>query len=68
MAAGEAGVQKIKHILNSIKTIMKALVVRCEKSFVWWRCRAVQYVWQRQGGRSLFSLFSDKVCIQMSQG
>lgn len=28
--------EKIKHMLNSIKTITMALVVRPKDSFVWW--------------------------------
>lgn len=44
---GEVAVEKIKHMLNSIKTIIMALVVRPEDSFVWWLCRAVLNVWER---------------------
>lgn len=44
---GGATVEKIKHMLNSIKTIIKALLVGPEESFVRWLCRVVQSVWQR---------------------
>lgn len=44
---GEAAVEKIKHMLNSIKTIIMAFVVGPEDSFVWWLCRAVLNVWER---------------------
>lgn len=47
-----AAVEKIKHMLNSIKTIIMAFVVGPEDSFVWWLCRAVLNVWEREGGQS----------------